>query len=111
MTHDKYDTDILKTLQSIDASLKSIAKRADILIVAIGKAKFITKDYIKEGAVVSDVGMHRDEQIHLCGDVDCEDVASGVSAITPVPRGVGQMTIAMKKNNCEETQLGREERA
>ena len=49
--------------------LKSIAKRADILIVAIGKAKFITKDYIKEGAVVIDVGMHRDEQNHLCGDV------------------------------------------
>ena len=91
--------------------LKSIAKRADILIVAIGKAKFITKDYIKEGAVVIDVGMHRDEQNHLCGDVDCEDVSSVVSAITPVPGGVGPMTIAMLMNNCVETIRGREERA
>ena len=87
--------------------LKSIAKRADILIVAIGKAKFITKDYIKEGAVVIDVGMHRDEQNHLCGDVDCEDVSSVVSAITPVPGGVGPMTIAMLMNNCVETIRGR----
>ena len=79
--------------------LKSIAKRADILIVAIGKAKFITKDYIKEGAVVIDVGMHRDEQNHLCGDVDCEDVSSVVSAITPVPGGVGPMTITMLLKN------------
>lgn len=91
--------------------LKRIAKRADILIVAIGKAKFITKDYIKEGAVVIDVGMHRDEQNHLCGDVDCEGVSSVVSAITPVPGGVGPMTIAMLMNNCVETIRGREERA
>lgn len=91
--------------------LKSITKRADILIVAIGKAKFITKDYIKEGAVVIDVGMHRDEQNHLCGDVDYEDVSLAASAITPVPGGVGPMTIAMLMNNCVETIRGREERA
>ena len=83
--------------------LKSIAKRADILIVAIGKAKFITKDYIKEGAVVIDVGMHRDEANHLCGDVDFADVEPHSSAITPVPGGVGPMTIAMLMNNCVET--------
>ena len=83
--------------------LKEVAKRADILIVAIGKERFITSEYVKEGAVVIDVGMHRDEQNHLCGDVDCEDVSSVVSAITPVPGGVGPMTIAMLMNNCVET--------
>ena len=91
--------------------LKEVAKRADILIVAIGKERFITSEYVKEGAVVIDVGMHRDEQNHLCGDVDCEDVSSVVSAITPVPGGVGPMTIAMLMNNCVETIRGREERA
>ena len=91
--------------------LKEITRRADILIVAIGKARFITKEYVKEGAVVIDVGMHRDEQNHLCGDVDYEDVARIASAITPVPGGVGPMTIAMLMNNCVETIRGREERA
>ncbi|NLK28277.1 MAG: bifunctional methylenetetrahydrofolate dehydrogenase/methenyltetrahydrofolate cyclohydrolase FolD [Clostridiales bacterium] len=80
--------------------LKEVARRADILIVAIGKAKFVTKEYVKEGAVIIDVGMNRDENNKLCGDVDYEDVIEKVSAITPVPGGVGPMTIAMLMNNC-----------
>ena len=80
--------------------LKEVTKRADILVVAIGKPKFITSDYVKEGAVVIDVGIHRDEANKLCGDVDFEDVVNHVSAITPVPGGVGPMTIAMLMNNC-----------
>lgn len=83
--------------------LKEITRRADILVVAIGKPKYITKDYIKEGAVVIDVGIHRDENNKLCGDVDFADVVDHVSAITPVPGGVGPMTIAMLMNNCVET--------
>ena len=83
--------------------LKEVAKRADILIVAIGKERFITSEYIKEGAVVIEVGMHRDEANHLCGDVDFADVEPHSSAITPVPGGVGPMTIAMLMNNCVET--------
>lgn len=83
--------------------LKEVTKRADILIVAIGKPKFITKDYVKEGAVVIDVGIHRDENNKLCGDVDFNDVVDHVSAITPVPGGVGPMTIAMLMNNCVES--------
>lgn len=83
--------------------LKEVAKRADILIVAIGKERFITSEYIKEGAVVIDVGMHRDEANHLYGDVDFADVEPHSSAITPVPGGVGPMTIAMLMNNCVET--------
>ncbi len=85
------------------ADLAQVTKRADILIVAIGKEKFITSEYVKEGAVVIDVGMHRDEEGHLCGDVDFADVEPVVSAITPVPGGVGPMTIAMLMNNCVET--------
>lgn len=84
-------------------NLKEIAKRADILIVAIGKPRFVTKEFIKEGAVVIDVGMHRNENNKLCGDVDYEDVYDKVSAITPVPGGVGPMTIAMLMNNCVES--------
>jgi len=80
--------------------LKEVTRRADILIVAIGKAKFITKDYVKDGAVVIDVGMNRDENNKLCGDVDYDDVLAKVSAITPVPGGVGPMTIAMLMSNC-----------
>ena len=80
--------------------LQKITKTADILIVAIGKERFITSDYVKEGAVVIDVGMHRDSENHLCGDVDFRDVEPKVSAITPVPGGVGPMTIAMLMNNC-----------
>lgn len=91
--------------------LKEVAKRADILIVAIGKKKFITAEYVKEGAVVIDVGMHRDENNHLCGDVDFEDVELHTSAITPVPGGVGPMTIAMLMDNCVETMRTQEERS
>lgn len=81
-------------------NLKMICRRADILICAIGKPKYFTKDYVKEGAVVIDVGMHRDENNKLCGDVDFEDVKELTSAITPVPGGVGPMTIAMLMYNC-----------
>ena len=81
-------------------NLKEITKRADILIVALGKPKFITKEYIKEGAVVIDVGIHRNSENKLCGDVDFDDVKDIVSAITPVPGGVGPMTIAMLMYNC-----------
>ncbi|QHQ62185.1 bifunctional methylenetetrahydrofolate dehydrogenase/methenyltetrahydrofolate cyclohydrolase FolD [Anaerocolumna sedimenticola] len=84
-------------------NLQEVTRRADILIVAIGKPKFINKDYIKEGAVVIDVGIHRDENNKLCGDVDFNDTVDHVSAITPVPGGVGPMTIAMLMNNCVES--------
>ena len=84
-------------------NLKELCKQADILIVAIGKPKFITEGYIKEGAVVIDVGIHRLEGKKLCGDVDFEAVEPHASAITPVPGGVGPMTIAMLMNNCVET--------
>ncbi len=83
--------------------LKEVAKRADILIVAVGRPKMITKEYIKEGAVVIDVGIHRNEENKLCGDVDYEDVSPVCSAITPVPGGVGPMTIAMLMINCVES--------
>ena len=82
--------------------LEEVTKRADILVVAIGKPKFITKDYVKDGAVVIDVGIHRKEDGKLCGDVDYENVAPITSAITPVPGGVGPMTIAMLMYNCVE---------
>ena len=81
------------------ADLKDICKRADILVVAIGRAKFITADYVKEGAVVIDVGMNRDENGKLCGDVDFTSVSQICGAITPVPGGVGPMTIAMLLRN------------
>ena len=81
-------------------NLKEITRRADILVVAIGKPKFVDASYVKEGAVVIDVGIHRDENNKLCGDVDFDDVAPHTSAITPVPGGVGPMTIAMLMNNC-----------
>ncbi|MBO7650543.1 MAG: bifunctional methylenetetrahydrofolate dehydrogenase/methenyltetrahydrofolate cyclohydrolase FolD [Lachnospiraceae bacterium] len=76
-------------------NLSEVTKRADILVVAIGKPKFITAEYVKEGAVVIDVGIHRNEDNKLCGDVDFESVEPVASAITPVPGGVGPMTIAM----------------
>ncbi len=75
--------------------LEKIAKRADILIVAIGQGHFITKEFVKEGAVVIDVGMNRDDQGKLIGDVDSEQVAKVASYLTPVPGGVGPMTITM----------------
>ena len=76
-------------------NLKEICKNADILVVAVGKAKFVTKDMVKEGAVVIDVGMNRDENNKLCGDVDFENVKDSASYITPVPGGVGPLTISM----------------
>lgn len=79
--------------------LKDVCSRADILVAAVGRAKMITADYIKEGAVVIDVGMNRDENGKLCGDVDFEDCKDKVSYITPVPGGVGPMTIAMLMEN------------
>ncbi len=84
------------------ANLQEVTKRADILVVAVGRPKMITRDYVKEGAVVIDVGIHRNESGRLCGDVDYEDVAPVCSAITPVPGGVGPMTIAMLMYNCVE---------
>ena len=83
--------------------LKEVSKRADILVVAIGKPKFIDDSYVKDGAVVIDVGIHRNENNKLCGDVDYDKVAPKTSAITPVPGGVGPMTIAMLMKNCVES--------
>lgn len=80
-------------------NLAEVCKNADILVCAIGKPKFFNRDYIKDGAVVVDVGIHRTEN-GLCGDVDFGDVKDIVSAITPVPRGVGAMTVAMLMKNC-----------
>lgn len=80
--------------------LKTVAGRADILVVAIGRPKMITADYVKDQAVVIDVGIHRNADNKLCGDVDFESVADKCSAITPVPGGVGPMTIAMLMKNC-----------
>ncbi len=80
--------------------LKEVTKRADIIVAAIGKAKFVTADYVKEDAVVIDVGMDRDENGKLCGDVDFESVSKVASAITPVPGGVGPMTVTMLLVNC-----------
>lgn len=81
-------------------NLPEICRQADILIVAMGKPQFIGAEYIKEGAVVIDVGIHRDQNNKLCGDVKYEEVEPIASAITPVPGGVGPMTIAMLMNNC-----------
>lgn len=80
-------------------NIKEITKQADILIVAIGKAKFVTEDMVKDGAVVIDVGINRNEEGKLVGDVDFENVEKKASYITPVPGGVGPMTIAMLMNN------------
>lgn len=84
-------------------NLKEVCKRADILIAAVGKPRMIDASYIKEGAVVIDVGIHRNAENKLCGDVDFDSVAEKCSAITPVPGGVGPMTIAMLMKNCIET--------
>lgn len=83
-------------------NLKEICSSADILIVAIGKKEFITGDYVKPGAVVIDVGIHRDENNKLAGDVKYDEAEPKASKITPVPGGVGPMTIAMLMNNCVE---------
>ena len=83
--------------------LKEVVKRADIVVAAVGKPRMITSEYIKEGAAVIDVGINRDAETgKLCGDVDFDDVAPVCSAITPVPGGVGPMTIAMLMKNCLE---------
>lgn len=85
--------------------LREVCKRADILVAAVGRPKFFDDSYLKDGAVVIDVGIHRDENNKLCGDVDFDKAAKKVSAITPVPGGVGPMTIAMLMNNCVEAAL------
>lgn len=79
--------------------LPAVCREADILVAAVGRAKMITADYVKEGAVVIDVGMNRDENNKLCGDVDFASVEPVAGAITPVPGGVGPMTIAMLMRN------------
>ncbi len=82
-------------------NLEEICKTADILIAAIGSPKFVTKEMVKEGAIVVDVGINRDADGKLCGDVDFEEVSKIASYITPVPGGVGPMTITMLlKNTC-----------
>lgn len=86
-------------------NLKEVCKRADIIIAAVGKAGVITKDHVKPGAVVIDVGINRGEDGKLCGDVKFDEVSEIARAITPVPGGVGPMTIAMLMNNCYEAAL------
>ena len=83
--------------------LPAVCRRADILITAVGKARMFTADYVKPGAAVIDCGMNRDENGKLCGDVDYEDVFPTAGAITPVPGGVGPMTVAMLMKNCLES--------
>ena len=90
-------------------NLKEVARRADILVVAIGRAKFVTADMVKPGAVVIDVGMNRNEAGKLCGDVDFENVEKVAGWITPVPGGVGPMTITMLlQNTIKAAQLSKE---
>lgn len=86
-------------------NLKEICKRADILICAIGKPKFFNEEYVKNDSVVIDVGIHRMDNGKLCGDVDFDAVKDIVSAITPVPNGVGAMTVAMLMDNCVKAAL------
>ena len=81
------------------ANLKEVTRNADILVAAVGKADFVTADMIKPGAVVIDVGINRGEDGKLCGDVDFDKVSLKASAITPVPGGVGPMTIAVLMKN------------
>lgn len=83
-------------------NLREITRRADILVAAVGKPRMVDETYVKDGAVVIDVGIHRNEDNKLCGDVDFESVALKTSYITPVPGGVGPMTIAMLMANCVE---------
>ena len=80
-------------------NIEEYTKKADIVIVAIGKAKFLKADMVKDGVVIIDVGINRGEDGKLCGDVDFENVSKKASYITPVPGGVGPMTIAMLMNN------------
>ncbi len=85
------------------ANIQEVCKRGDIVVAAIGKARYINSDWIKDGAVVIDVGINRDENNKLCGDVDFDDVVEHASYITPVPKGVGPMTIAMLMENTIES--------
>lgn len=94
-----HDNGTVTICHSRTKNLKKITKTADIIIAAVGKAKFVTADMVKDGAVVIDVGMNRNEEGKLCGDVDFENVAPKCSFITPVPGGVGPMTIAMLMAN------------
>ena len=87
------------TCHSKTKNLEEITNKADILVAAIGKANFVTENMVKEGAVVIDVGINRNEEGKLCGDVDYEEVSKKASYITPVPGGVGPMTIAMLMKN------------
>ena len=86
-------------------NLAEVCRRADIIIAAVGKAAVITADHVKEGAVVIDVGINRNEDGKLCGDVKYDEVSEIAGYITPVPGGVGPMTIAMLMNNCYEAAL------
>lgn len=94
-----HENGTVTTCHSRTQDLKAVTSRADILVAAVGKPKFITGDMVKEGAVVIDVGMDRDENGKLCGDVDFATVEPKASYITPVPGGVGPMTIAMLLKN------------
>ena len=96
------ENETVTIVHSHTKNLKEITAQADIVVAAIGKANYITADYIKEGAVVIDVGINRNENGKLCGDVDFAQVSEKASAITPVPGGVGPMTIAMLMQNCLE---------
>ena len=91
-------------------NLKDITKNADVLVVAVGKAKLITSDMVKDGVVVVDVGINRLEDGSLCGDVDFDDVSSKCSYITPVPGGVGQMTVLELGHNTYKAYLLRQEK-
>ena len=79
--------------------IAKVCKEADILVVAMGKEKFVTRDFVKEGAYIIDVGINRMEDGKLCGDVDFDDVVDLAKGITPVPKGVGPMTICMLLSN------------
>ena len=100
-----HENGTVTTCHSHTKNLKEVCQRADILVAAIGKPKFFDDSYVKDVAVVIDVGIHRNEENKLCGDVDYDKVVDKVSAITPVPGGVGPMTIAMLMNNCVEAAL------
>ncbi len=94
-----HDNATVTICHSKTADLASVTRRADVLISAVGKKAFVTTDMVKEGAVVIDVGINRGEDGKLCGDVDFESVSKKASYITPVPGGVGPMTIAMLMQN------------
>ena len=94
-----YKTVLVTIAHSKTRELSEVCRRADILVVAVGRAGLITGDMIKDGAVVIDVGMNRDEQGKLCGDVDFESVYPRAAKITPVPGGVGPMTITTLLRN------------